>query len=225
MFERRKIVFGSYDTAAHGWTLCPGWALESAEQKTNYIDKPSGDGSWDLSTALTDGLPRFKDRKLAAAFECSEGDRMSREAEIRQMVNRLHGQRVEIELPDDPFHYLVGRLHVVREYNDLAHARVAVSAVCEPWKYAKQETLATFTLTDTNQTVRLANNGCAALVPTLTVSGGSTASANVTHGDSSAAFGQGAVKWPELVLLPGVTEIKIKGTGTLAISYREAVLE
>ena len=56
------------------------------------------------------------------------------------MVNKLHGQRVKIWLPDDANHYLVGRLSVVMEYNDMAHAAVNVSAACEPWKYDNEET-------------------------------------------------------------------------------------
>lgn len=218
---KRKITFGNYDTAANGWTLT-GWKLSAAEQRTKYMDKTSGDGSWDLSTALTDGLVRYNDRTLTATFECSEGDRLSREAKIRQMVNQLDGERRNIELPDDPFHYVTGRLHVVREYNDNAHAAVTVSARCEPWKHATSETVITLTLAGAAQTVQLVNGGKRGLVPVLTVTG---TSVTVKFGTESTTLTPGAYQWPELLLTPGAHEIEVSGTGQLTVAYREAVLE
>ena len=109
--EKRKITFGDYNTAVHGWTLT-GWTLSPAEEKTNFVDKVGGDGSWDLSTALTDGIPRYRDRQLTATFECSEGTRTEREAKIKEMVNRLDGMREDIKLPDDIDHHINGKLHV-----------------------------------------------------------------------------------------------------------------
>lgn len=218
---KRKITFGNYDTAANGWTLT-SWKLSAAEQRTKYMDKTSGDGSWDLSTALTDGLVRYNDRTLTATFECSEGDRLSREAKIRQMVNQLDGERLNIELPDDPFHYVTGRLHVAREYNDNAHAAVTVTARCEPWKYASAETVITATLGGSAQTLQLVNGGKRALVPVLTVTG---TEVTVRSGAESTTLTPGAYQWPELLLTPGTHEITASGTGQLTVTYREAVLE
>lgn len=221
--EKRKIVFGTYDTAAAGWTLT-GWQLSAPVQKTKYLDKLGGDGSWDLSTALTEGVMRYADRQLTASFECSEGDRLTREATIRQMVNHLDGGRVEIELPDDPYHYLVGRVSVQRGYNDMAHAAVTVSATCEPWKYSDAEIVRALTATTAEQTASLVNNGRRAVVPLLTVTG-SGASVRLSYGTASATFGAGEHKWPDLLLTPGAHAVKYSGSGTLTITYREAVLE
>ena len=129
---KRKMAFGTYDTADEGWTLCPGWVLDPPQQKTNYIDKVGGDGSWDMSTAMTGGIPRYSDRNLTATFETSDGNRELRESMIRDMVNALDGYKMEIELPDLPAYYLMGRVHVARNYSDLAHASVTVTALCEP---------------------------------------------------------------------------------------------
>jgi hypothetical protein len=223
--EKRKIIFGTYDTAVHGWTLT-GWKLGAAEQKTQYIEKPNGDGSWDLSTAATDGGLRYKDRVLAATFECSEGTRMERETTIREMINSLDGMKVRIRLPDDDAHYLYGRLHVVREYNDLVHAAVTVTAICDPWKYADAETVVEVTATTAEQLVTLRNAGKRAVVPRLTVTGGTvslkyyTATETRTDGDIQ--------PWPDLLLLPGAERehvLRYSGSGTLVIRYREAVLE
>lgn len=218
--EKRKIVIGDYNTAADGWTLA-AWKLDPAVQKTKYEQKPFGDGAWDLSTALTDGIPRYNDRNLTVTLELSEGTRLEREEVIRRMVNLLDGLRWDIHLPDDDLHHVTGRVHVVREYNDLAHAAVTVTAVCEPWKYANAETVVTLAATGTKQIETLYNAGRRAVVPTLEVSGVLV----LEYGTSSLSTNTGVHTWPTLLLTPGAHPIKYSGTGTVSIKYREAVLE
>ena len=217
------MKLGSYDTAANEWTLT-AWRLGDAPQKTNLVERPGGDGSWDLSTSLTDGVLRYGDRQLSATFECSEGDRLYREAKIRQMVNQLDGMEVNIELPDDSDHYLVGRLKVVKEYNDTAHGSVSLTATCRPWKYSYRETATTLTATTTEKTARLVNNGRRAVVPVLTLTG-SSASVRIVYGVNSLSIAAGTHQWPDLILTPGTHDLKYSGTGSLVIKYREAVLE
>ena len=224
---KRKIVLGTYDTAAHGWTLT-GWKLGAAVQKTNYVAKSGGDGSHDLSTAMTDGIPRYNDRPLTVTLECSDGDRLSREAKIKQMINQLDGMRVDIEPPDDNLHHINGRLHIVREYNDMAHAAVTVRATCKPWKYANTETAVALTAKTAAQTTTLLNAGRQAVVPVIKVTG-SSASVLLAYkssiGTVSEAFSAGTYQWPELLLTPGSHDLTYSGTGAVLITYREAVLE
>lgn len=220
---KRKIVIGGYDTAANGWTLT-ACKLSDPALKANYVNIPGGDGSWDLSTALTDGQPRYSDRTLTVTLECSEGDRLSRETLIRQMINQLDGLRYDIELPDDSYRHINGRVHIARNYSDLAHASVTVTATCKPWRYNNAETIVTLTAKTTTQTARLVNNGRLAIVPLLTVSG-SGASIRLEYGSSSLALSAGEYQWPDLLLTPGAHTLAYTGAGTLKITYREAVLE
>jgi hypothetical protein len=149
---------------------------------------------------------------------------LEREAVIRNMINQLDGMRWDIYLPDDDFHHVVGRVRVIREYNDLAHAAVTVTAVCEPWKYSNAETVIARTATASKQTVQLINNGRRVVVPTLTVTG-SGASVRIEYGTASATLSAGTYQLPDLLLRPGSHTVGYSGTGTVAISYREAVLE
>lgn len=220
--QKRKIILGEYDTAAHGWTLT-GWELTAAEQKTKFIDKQAGDGSWDLSTALTDGVARYSDRALTATFECSEGNRSTREETIRRMINTLDGMRVDITLPDDNTHFISGRIHVAREYNDLAHAAVTVTAVCGPWKYSKAETFCPLELTAEKRRIVLMNGGRRTVVPDIQVTGGPMFIEY--DGELAELPDTGVYNWPALVLTPGAHRVTVSGTGTALISYREAVLE
>ena len=76
--QKRTARIGGYDTAVYGWTLT-GCELRAPEQKTNYVERTGGDGSWDLSTVMTGGVPRYKDRTLTITLENSQGDRADRE--------------------------------------------------------------------------------------------------------------------------------------------------
>jgi hypothetical protein len=221
--QKRKIIFGSYDTAVYGWTLA-SWSLTAAQEKTNFVNIPGGDGSLDLSTALTGGISVYNDRTLTAILECSEGNRLSRDALISEMINKLDGMRVDIELPDDPLRRINGRLHIAKNYSDLAHCSVTVTATCKPWKESNTETKITLTSSTSQKTATLVNNGRRASVPTLTVSG-SSANVLIGYGSASKAFSAGTYKWPDLLLTPGEHEITYSGTGALTITYREAVLE
>lgn len=221
--EKRKIIFGTYNTATEGWTLT-GWKLSAAVQKTTYVEKSGGDGSWDLSTVLSDGIARYKDRTLTVTLECSDGDRLSREAKIRDLVNTLDGMREDIELPDDLLHYITGRIHIEKNYNDMAHAAVTITAVCEPWKYAVTPTRVSVVASTTEKALLLVNDGRRAVVPTLTVSG-TGASIRLVVGSASRTVSAGLWQVPDLLLKPGTTELKYSGNGTLVIEYREAVLE
>lgn len=221
--EKRKIVFGSYDTALQGpWTLTE-WELEPVSIRANYVEVPGRDGDLDLSTALTDGVPRYGNRNLTVSLECSEGTRLEREAMISTMINWLDGWRLNIILPDDPDHYLTGRVHVAKEYNDPAHGAVTVTAVCDPWRYKARETVVKLTVAETEQEALLTNDGRRTVVPLLLIEG-EGASVSLKFGTASWVLSAGSYQLPDLVLNQGGDVIKYSGTGSLTFTYQEAVL-
>lgn len=217
---KRGMIIGSYYTNVR-WILT-GWVLDASEQITDLVDVPGRlKGPLDLSTALTDGDPVYGSRLLEATFECSEGTRMEREVWITEMINSLDGFTHHIVLPDDPLHYLVGRVNVKKLYNDLAHASVEVIATCEPWRYNVAETMVTLTATETPQTATLPNGGRLAVVPTLTVTGGDVA---LVAGSYTWTLGVGTYMLPDLLMRNGGQVITYSGRGVLTATYREAVL-
>lgn len=217
---KRTVILGTYDTAAHGWTLA-ALKLSDPEQKTNYVEKTGGDGSWDWSTVMTEGLPRYKDRSLSITLECSEGTRADREGLISEIVNLLDGMEWEITLPDHTDCYLTGRLHVAVNYSDLAHASVTISGTCKPWLYKKRAMVITLSATSTEKHAILVNAGRLALVPSLEVADGTV---SLTYGTATTSMSPGTYEWPTLLLMPGNNSLTYKGSGKLTISYREAVL-
>lgn len=220
--KKRTVIFGDYNTAEHGWTLS-GLTLSDPEQKTNYVEKSGGDGSWDLSTVLTNGLPRYKNRTLTVTLECSKWNRDKREILINELVNLLDGLEWKIVLPDRPDHYLEGRLHVAVTRSDLSYAAVTVTGVCAPWLYSARETVVELTnIGPTHQTVQLINQGRMAVSPRLTTSDDGIVI--LVYNGLQATIKDGVFEWPALLLTPGYHTVEYWGTGKLTISYREAVL-
>lgn len=216
---KRKIIFDDYDTADHFWTLA-SWLCPEPEPVTNLIDVPGRiDGPLDASTALTDDI-RYGTRPLEARLESSEGTRQERQSRINELVNRFHGQRVRVWGPDDAGRYLVARLSVTPEYNDLAHAAVVVTGACEPWKYDNEETVVSVAVEgEEPQAVNLTNDR-RPVSPVIIVKG----SVNVVYKGSSYALSEGTYKLADIMLNQGDNELHVTGTGAAAFTYRKAVL-
>lgn len=217
----RSMVIGPYNTHADGhWTLT-AWKFDDAQYKQNLVEVPGRSELLDLSTSLTDGEPTYGPRSLTATFESSEGDRLAREGRISQMINALDGYRLDIVLPDDAEHYITGRVSVKKLYNDEAHASVQVIAVCEPWRYAKKETVVTLQATETEQTATLINQGRLGVVPLLSITSGEVL---LRFGAASWALGVGTYALPDIYLKYGEYAVQYSGTGAFNFTYREAIL-
>lgn len=217
----RSMTFGSYYTYATGrWTLT-GWEFSEPTYKSNLVEVPGRSEPLDLSTALTDGEPTYSSRTLTATFESSEGDRLAREARINQMTNALDGYRMNIILPDDADHYITGRVSVKKIYNDEAHASVQVTAVCDPWRYANEETVVTLQATAEVQEAVLANLGRRGVVPLLEVTEGEVL---LVYGAASWALGVGTYALPDIYLTYGEHVLTYSGSAAFKFTYREAIL-
>lgn len=221
--QKRTLILGDYNTAAHGWTLA-AWSFPEPDPVENLVQVPGRIcGPLDLSTALTGGEPRYGPRDFKATLECSEGTRENRLWIVSEMVNQLHGQRVKIVLPDHPYHYAVGRLTVREKYNNQAHAAVEVAGVCEPWLYAETETDVPLDASTEEQTRAVNNFGVMPVVPLVTVSG-DEAAFHLAYNGNSWTLSAGEYKLPALRLTPGRHKITFSGTGSAVLTYRGAVL-
>ena len=222
---KRTIVFGKYDTALYGWTLA-GLQLTDPEYQAHFQEVIGRDGPLDFSTVLSDGEPRYGSRTLTATLETSEGTRAERRARISKIINTLDGLRWDIRHPDHPAHYLSGRVQVKEAYNDLAHASVTVTAICDPWFYALKERVYDLPCTPEETWVTLVNKGRRVVVPKITITGDNTPLMALHYDGTTYALSEGIYTLPYLLLKPGETEIGYSSlNGCMAqISYREAVL-
>lgn len=220
---KRSILLGDYDTATTGlWTLT-AWNLSPAVPKSNIVEVPASDILLDLSTALTDGEPRYSPRTLTVTLESSEGDRLARKGRIDTMINELNGRRVHIVLPDDGRHYLIGTLSLSELYNDPAHCSVQVTATCEPWKYSDEETTHTIQAVAEEKGSSIINSGRLSVVPSVEITGGDVNLRFLTNA-ATWSLSPGTYYLPDLYLTPGTHRVRYSGTGQIIIKYREAVL-
>ena len=222
MMKKRGNRIGNYDTVVDGKWLLTQWSFSDPVLVTHFVDVPGRRrGPLDLSTALTDGDPVYGNRTFTAIYESSEDSRLEREERISAMVNSLDGWTHHITLPDDDTHYIVGRVQVQRLYNDMAHGSVQVTAICEPWKYNKEETVVVLQATANTQTATLPNPGRLAVVPLLTIEGSDVM---LSVDGAHRALSPGTHTLPDLLLPQGGKVVNYSGNGTLTFTYREAVL-
>lgn len=220
--ERRRVIFGNYDTALYGpWTVGK-WTFPEPDYQSNLVDVPGRDGPLDLSTALT-GTSRYGGRTLTVPLECSEGTRSDRLILVQDIINRLDGMRMDIVLPDDPTRFITGRVSVKTNYNDLVHASVTVTAACDPWKYNKLETVVEATATTEERVAALSNTGRRVAIPEVIVTG-ENASVKLVCGSYSWELEAGSYRLLDLKLKPGIVLLTYSGSGEITIKYREAVL-
>lgn len=215
----RKLVLGEYDTGENHWTLA-ACKIYKGEQVQTFVEIPARYAPLDFSTILTDGQPYYSSATLEAVLESSEGDHSERQARIDELVNYADGHNFQIIHPDHLDHYLVGRVQVQPDYNDLAHCAVLITAVCEPWLYASSEKVLTLAATQLEKTAKITNAGRLARVPKIVITGEVT----LKFGAFTWTLSAGEHILPDLYLTPGAHEITYRGSGTLTVTYREAVL-
>lgn len=107
--------------------------------KVNYIDIPGGDGSLDLTEALT-GDVQYQTRKLEFTFITLKARRKWHSL-YSEVQGCLHGQRMKIILDEDPAFYYIGRVSVDEWKSSEKYSTIVVSAEVDPYKYERASSL------------------------------------------------------------------------------------
>lgn len=215
---RRFFIFDKYNTW-YDWRLTlTSKSVTPPEPKTNYVQLDGAHGTLDLSEALT-GEVAYNDRTLTAAFMGSEGTLQDRQKTVRQITAALHGRKVQIVEPDDPEHFFLGRVKVKTAAQYQAYIELVLEAVCEPWRYAVNETVRRVPVSGSVDAV-LRNDGDKTLCPMLSVEGKVT----LTIGGGTTTLTAGTYKIPELKLTTGANVVGLSGSGAVTFTYREALL-
>lgn len=216
---KRFILFDKYNTAYDWGLVLTAKAVSDAEPKTNYQELAGVSGTIDMTESLT-GEVAYSDRTLTASFSASEGTAKEREALLRKITAALHGRRVRIVEPDNPEHYLVGRVKVKNEQNSHAYSTFNIEATCEPWRYAVNESERRVDVKNNRTDVVIHNDGVRAVCPVITVAG----KVNITDNGATTELTSGSYKITDIRLQPGANVIGVSGSGSVVFTYREAVL-
>jgi hypothetical protein len=216
----RYFIIDKFNTWYDLHSIITAKTIPDAEPKTNYVNLDGKSGSLDLSEALT-GEITYNDRTISATFWTDYGTRTDREALLHKITASLHGKKVKVIEPDDFNHYFYGRVKIKSKKNTLAYAEFTIEAVCDPWRYALEETVRRVDI-DTAEVIDVVinNNGVKTLFPIITVYG----SVEISYNGQKSALTAGIYKFSDIKLRQGVNIIGVSGNGSVIFSYREADL-
>lgn len=215
------------------WGLLPKTRPTIAPPKvrTNYVDVPGLDGALDLSEALT-GRVGYQTRDFSAEFIVIDA-RNRWDALYSEILDTLHGQRMQIILDEDPGYYYTGRVTVNALESDRKTATISIKAVCDPYKLEITGSLDDWLWDSFNfetGVIRdyrdMAVNGTLTLtipgtrrpcIPTITASAAMTATFG---GGKEYALTAGDNRISGICITEGDNVLTFTGSGTVSIDYR-----
>lgn len=107
--------------------------ISAPEPKTVMVDLEGADGSIDLSESLTGDIA-FRNRSFKAEFHVMD-DRGEWSAVYSEIMDYLHGQRLQVIFDEDPAYFYIGRIIVDEWSSDYTTAKITLSGELEPYKY------------------------------------------------------------------------------------------
>lgn len=201
------------------------WGLVMSEKiigtpkvKTKTVELADRDGVLDFTESLT-GVPAYGTRELSFTFEYLDSLEDWPEI-IDDIRNFLHGRRLKIFEPDDPYYFYVGRVSVGDPSSGLVKA-FSVTVTADTWKYPiTGETIVTEAVT-TSKTIILPNSW-RPVCPTITTTGAVTFEFG---GVNYSIAGSGTFRFPRFRLGYGANTVTIvSGSGEITFTYQEGAI-
>lgn len=197
-----------------------GCEIPPAVPKTNYVEIPGADGSVDLTEA--NGEVRFSDRDgCKFTFSMPPGDSMTWEEKKTEVSNLLNGRKVKITLDKDDEYYYTGRCTVDSFLSDKKRRQIVVTARVSPYKLRQTETVLTYPLTGTAQTIVIQNSRKSVSPYIETSDNNVTVIFGLTTYTLESA---GKYRIPDILLVMGDNALTVAGSGTITFRFREGAL-
>lgn len=227
----RYFILDNYNTY-YDWNLIvTAKDITPPEPKTYLVELDGMNGSLDLSESLT-GEITYKDRTIEASFWTDYGKYSDRDKLLKEIVTKLHGKKVKIIEPDDPYHYYLGRIKIKSSANSLAYLTFTIEATCEPWRYAIEDTVRQVISATTPIDVVINYDGVKAIIPEILVEnlkvidGYDRPESEVTilTNGIETKLTEGRWKSTGIILRQGINTLTVSGYGFVTFSYKEADL-
>ena len=184
------------------------------EPKTYIIDVPCADGSLDLSTALTGGDIKYKNRTIKLDFTVLKP---WNQLEILRstIANHLHGKVMKVIFDADFDSYYTGRCRITSFNSSSVPATLTIEIDAEPYKYNVEETVI-FETVSGEKTIYI-DEQLMKVVPTITVSNDMT----LTYKTKLHQLYVGANIIPDIMLYSAEhNELTFNGNGDVTITFR-----
>lgn len=197
-----------------GFHLNPLYIVESPEAKTFYVDIPYGDGSIDLTEAVT-GKVSYENRLVQFVLERLR-PKDSWQSYYNNLVKNYHGKTIQLVMPDMEGYHLIGRM-IVGQFTKGDYLSIPCEVNCKPYKLKNTQTILEVSVDGTQEV--LIENEQMTTVPKFTTD----ASVQIVHGANTYSINAGTHTLP-IVLEQGDTAIQINGTANVTIAYQEGIL-
>ena len=184
------------------------------EPKTYVIEVPCSDGSLDLSTALTGGDIKYKNRTIRMNFTILKP---WNELEILRstIANHLHGKIMKVIFDADSEFFYTGRCKVSNFTTNVIPATLTIEVDAEPYKLNIEETIISENVSGT-KTIYI-DEQFMKVVPTITVSNDMT----LTYKTKMHQLFAGDNIIPEIMLSSAENnELMFTGNGDVTIKFR-----
>lgn len=106
--------------------------ISPPKPKTKLIQVPGTNTVIDLTEALT-GEVKYEPRTIRCVF-CVVGGRSEWPAVYSDILDEIHGQRMQIVMDDDLNYYYIGRVTVDQWESEEVTATIVITAEVEPYK-------------------------------------------------------------------------------------------
>ena len=182
--------------------------------KTKYVEVLGADGLLDMTDTLT-GYTQYSNRTISFEFIIMAG-RENWPAIYSDLMDTLHGKKVQIVFDDDPDYYYTGRVTVGKWDAGIVTAVITMTAEVEPFKTHRLSSTKSCVLSEDGVTVTIQGTK-KPVVPDITASDDGV---EVSFRDNTYALTAGVNHIPDIVIREGVNEFTFTGSGTVDIEYR-----
>lgn len=199
------------------------------EVRTSYIDIPGGDGSLDLTEALT-GRPTYQNRTGSWEFIVMNGYQQW-QVLYSDIMAYLHGRQFRAILDDDPNYYYEGRFWVISWQSPKDWSRITIGFNVKPYKMDLRRSdenwlwdpfnfedgiVRSYTNLPVNGTTEITViNDSMEIVPEITVS---SAMSVIFEGNTySLSTGSNSIR--AIKMKPGANTFVFSGNGTVTIVF------
>lgn len=177
------------------------------------VQVPGRNGLVNLTKGLT-GRVCYDNRTLSFKY-FGTGTRAEL-LNLREVMNKYHGENINIIDDDTPFYYYEGECTVETQLSS-NYITIDITVNANPFMMANDDTILTVDLSDTVKNISIYNDGVS-VTPTATVSGEATISKKGTTYNLST----GTYILTDLEVENGSNIYEVSGSGTISISYKEA---
>ena len=215
----RGVTIGRWHSYANWAATMESKTIEYPTPVTETVQVPGYDGVVDLSTVLTDGDIKYKNRKITITLILiSDDGQLMRPLSV--IANQVQGQRLKIIFDEDPDYYYIGRC-TMKAKIDKTVAEITITVDADPYKYLN---LVSTYINEVNGTaiVTYANMRKRA-TPTFEVTGNDV---QINAGNLQTTLSPGTHIIPSLVFTEGDNVIKYTSSALayVKVTYQEARL-